>query len=432
MNNFNLEKIKKAHFVGIGGIGVSAIARMMLAEGKKVSGSDNSSSAIIDELGRLGAKVFSGHSADNIDDDVDLIVHTPAVGFGNPELKKAKKLNIPTLSYPEILGLISKNKFTIAVAGTHGKTTTTAMIGEILIDAKKEPTIIVGSLLKSRDSNFVSGKGKYLVVEACEYKRSFLNLNPSILVITNIDADHLDYYKDISDIERAFSELVSKIGKTGYVVCDPYSPHIREATEDAKCGVVDYTEFIDDKLKLKIPGKHNILNAATALAVSHILQIDKKPAEKSLRDFSGTWRRFEYKGKTKKGSLVYDDYGHHPTEIMATLAGAKELHPKSKIIVAFQPHLYSRTKNHLAEFGKSFKDADIVIVAPIYAAREKNDSSVNSQMVAEEIKKNNKQSVYFETFSEIENYTIANSNKDSVIITMGAGDIFKVGESMIK
>lgn len=428
----SLAEFNRVHFVGIGGIGVSAIARMMLLEGKIVSGSDVSGSAIIDELRKLGAKIFLGHNAKNLADDVDLIVYTPAVNEENSELKKGKKLGIPCLSYPEMLGVVSKNKYTIAIAGTHGKTTTTAMIGRILIDAKKDPTIIVGSLMNGSHSNFSAGKSDYFVVEACEYKRSFLNLNPSILVITNIDTDHLDYYKDIADIERAFSELVSKVGKAGYVVCDPYGSHIREAIEDAECGIVDYTEFIDEKLKLKVPGKHNISNAAAALAVSHILEIDRKSSEKSLRDFSGTWRRFEYKGKTEKDSLVYDDYGHHPTEIAATLSGARELYPKSKIIVVFQPHLYSRTKNHLVEFGRSFKDADLVIVAPIYAAREKDDPSINSQMLTEEIKKNNKQALYFKTFSEIENHIIANGDKDSIIITMGAGDIFKIGENMVR
>lgn len=444
MKNIDLAKIRKAHFVGIGGIGVSAIARMMLSEGKIVSGSDSSESLITKELEKLGAKIFLGHSADNIKDDIDLLVYTPAVNEENPELKKGKKLGVPCLSYPEMLGLVSKDKYTIAIAGTHGKTTTTAMIGKILIDSKKDPMIIVGSLLKVQGSNFVAGKseparmtdgvqsGGYFVVEACEYKRSFLNLNPSILVITNIEADHLDYYKDIFDIERAFAELISKVGKAGYVVCDPFGPHIREAIEDAKCNIVDYTEFIDEKIKLKIPGRHNVLNAAASLAVSHILQIDRKLSEKSLRDFSGTWRRFEYKGKTKGGSLVYDDYGHHPTEIRATLSGARELYPKSKIIVVFQPHLYSRTKNHLTEFGKSFKDSDLVIVSPIYAAREKDDSSINSQMLAEEIKKNNKPALCFENFSEIESCVAENGDKDSVVITMGAGDIYKVGENMIK
>lgn len=432
MKNIDLSKIIKAHFVGIGGIGVSAIARMMIIEGKIVSGSDSSESLITKELEKLGAKIFLGHNANNVAHDVDLLVYTPAVTEENVELKKAKKLKIPSLSYPEILGLISKNKYTIAISGTHGKTTTTAMIGKILIDAKKEPTIIVGSLLKGQESNFVAGKGEYLVVEACEYKRSFLNLSPSILVITNIEADHLDYYKDIIDIQKAFSELVSRISNAGYVVCDSSFLNVREVTKDAKCNIVDYKEFIDEKIKLKIPGRHNILNAAASLAVAYILQIDKKSSEKSLQDFSGTWRRFEYKGKTKKGSPVYDDYGHHPTEIEATLSGATELYPKSKIIVVFQPHLYSRTKTHLAEFGRSFKDADLVIVAPIYAAREKDDPSINSQILAEEIKKNNKQAVYFETFSEIENYITENSDKDSVIITLGAGDVYKIAENLIR
>ena len=215
-NIIDLSKIRNVHFVGIGGIGVSAIARMMLAEGKIVSGSDTSSSAIIDELRKLGAEIFLGHNACNVADDVDLIVYTPAVTEENPELKKAKELNIPNLSYPEILGLISKNKYTIAVSGAHGKTTTTAMIGKVLIDAKLCPTIIVGSLLKDYKSNFVAGKGNYFVVEACEYKKSFLNINPKIIVITNIDNDHLDYYGSLENIKKAFGEFVAKLGEDGF------------------------------------------------------------------------------------------------------------------------------------------------------------------------------------------------------------------------
>ncbi len=429
MKNIDLAKIKKANFVGIGGIGVSAIARMMIEEGKKVSGSDVSFSAITEELQKLGAKVFLGHNAKNVPNDVELLVYTPAVNEKNPELKKAKKLKIICLSYPEILGFISKDKFTIAVAGTHGKTTTTAMIGKILTEAKLEPSIIVGSLLKESKSNFVAGRGKYFVVEACEYKKSFLNLNPKIIVITNIDNDHLDYYGSLENIKKAFGEFARKLDEDGFLVCDPNNNNLRDAVKRTKAKIIDYTK-IAANFNLKIPGEHNIRNAKASMAVARILDIDDEKSLSFLNKFSGTWRRFEYKGKTAKNSLVYDDYGHHPTEIKATLSGARELYPKNKIIVVFQPHLYSRTKNHLAEFGKSFKDADIVVVSPIYAAREKNDPSINSEMLVEEIKKNNKQSFFFKDFSEIENYIKTHSDESSIIITVGAGDIHKVSSDL--
>ncbi|KKR46288.1 MAG: UDP-N-acetylmuramate-L-alanine ligase [Parcubacteria group bacterium GW2011_GWA1_40_21] len=430
MKNVDLSKIKKAHFTGIGGVGVSAIARMMLAEGKIVSGSDVSDSAIIDELRKLGAKIFIGHSADNVANDVDLLVYTPAVTADNLELKKAAKLDIPTLSYPEMLGLISKDKYTIAVSGAHGKTTTTAMIAKILIDAGLDPTVIVGSLLKDQGSNFVAGKSEYFVVEACEYKKSFLNLNPKIIVITNIDNDHLDYYGNLENIKKAFGEFAAKLPKEGYLVCDPNDENLKDIIKEAKFKIIDYTK-VNNNFNLKIPGEHNIKNAQAAIVAAEILGVYSKKAENSLESFEGTWRRFEFKGETKNGVFVYDDYGHHPTEIKATLKSARELYPKNKIIAVFQPHLYSRTKRHLAEFGKSFKDADLVAVSPIYAAREKNDSSINSEMLAEEIKKNNQTAICFNNFSEIEKYIIANTDKNNVVITIGAGDVYKISDSLI-
>jgi len=421
--------------VGIGGIGVSAIARMMLGEGNPpvggVSGSDVSDSAIIEELRKLGAKIFLGHNADNVADDVDLLVYTPAATADNPELKKAAKMGIPMLSYPEMLGLISKDKYTIAVSGAHGKTTTTAMIAKILIDAKYDPTVIVGSLLKDNRSNFVAGKSWYFVVEACEYKKSFLNLSPKIIVITNIDNDHLDYYGNLENIKKAFGEFVSKLPEDGYLVCDPNDKNLKEIVEKAKCGVIDYAK-VSNNFNLKIPGGHNIKNAQAAMAVAEILGVDFKKAENSLESFEGAWRRFEFKGETKNGVLVYDDYGHHPTEIKATLKGARELYPKNKIITVFQPHLYSRTKFLFGDFGKSFGDADEIILADIYAAREPKDESINSRMLAEEITKNGGKTRYMESFDKIAGFLAENARKGDIVITMGAGDIFKVGEKLLK
>ena len=421
--------------MGIGGIGVSAIARMMLGEGNPpvggVSGSDVSDSAIIEELRKLGAKIFLGHNADNVADDVDLLVYTPAATADNPELKKAAELGLPMLSYPEMLGLISKDKYTIAVSGAHGKTTTTAMIAKILIDAKYDPTVIVGSLLKDNRSNFVAGKSWYFVVEACEYKKSFLNLSPKIIVITNIDNDHLDYYGNLENIKKAFGEFVSKLPEDGYLVCDPNDKNLKEIVEKAKCGVIDYAK-VSNNFNLKIPGGHNIKNAQAAMAVAAILGVDFKKAENSLESFEGAWRRFEFKGETKNGVLVYDDYGHHPTEIKATLKGARELYPKNKIITVFQPHLYSRTKFLFGDFGKSFGDADEIILADIYAAREPKDESINSRMLAEEITKNGGKTRYMESFDKIAGFLAENARKGDIVITMGAGDIFKVGEKLLK
>ena len=431
MKNIDLSKIKKAHFVGIGGIGVSAIARMMLAEGKNVSGSDTSSSAIIDELRRLGVKIFLEHNADNVANDTDLIIYTPAISFENPELKKGGDLGISCLSYPEILGLISKNKYTIAISGAHGKTTTTAMIGKVLIDAKLDPTIIVGSLLKDCKSNFVAGKGEYFVVEACEYKKSFLNIDPKIIVITNIDNDHLDYYGNLENIKKAFGEFVAKIDADGFLVCDPNNENLKDIVKKTKGKIIDYTKIKAD-FSLKTPGQHNIKNAQATMAVAQILNIREKETLISINNFSGTWRRFECKGETKKGVLIYDDYGHHPTEIKATLNGAREFFGNKKIWCVFQPHLYSRTKLLLEDFGKSFGDADEIILADIYSAREQKDESINSEVLAGEINKNESKAMYMESFDKITDYLIENAKKGDIILTMGAGDIFKIGENLLK
>ena len=435
MKNIDLSKIKKVHFVGIGGIGVSAIARMMLAEGKEISGSDMSFSLITKELEKLGARVFLDHNADNVADDVDLIVYTPAVDFENPELKKEKKLGIVCLSYPEMLGLISRDKYTIAVSGTHGKTTTTAMVGKILIDAQYDPTIIVGSFLKDQNSNFVAGRGRYFVVEACEYKKSFLNIEPKIIVITNIDNDHLDYYGNLENIKKAFSKFVDKLGEDGYLVCDPNDKNLKNVVKKTKAKIIDYTKA-KNSFNLKIPGQHNIKNAQAAMAVAEILNIGKKEALISLNNFSGTWRRFEYKGKTKNGVVVYDDYAHHPTEIKATLKGARELFGPpvggEKIWCVFQPHLYSRTKLLLNDFGQSFSYADEIILADIYAAREPRDESINSKMLAEEISINGRKAVYLESFGKIEKFLSENAKKGDVVLIMGAGDVYKIGENLLK
>ncbi len=420
---------KKVHFIGIGGIGISAIARMFLLEGKKVSGSDVSESKVTKELRDLGADIKIGHSAKNLPQNIDFVIYTIAINKDNPELMEAQKNKMACLTYPQSLREISKNKFTIAVSGTHGKTTTTAMIAKIMMDAGLDPTVIVGSFLKGYESNFIAGKSNYLVVEACEYRKSFLNIKPTIAVITNIDNDHLDFYKDIKDIQNAFKEFISQIEKKGHVITNIKNKTVFPVLKNTKANIINSEVFFDKKLKLKIPGEHNKKNASLVFAVADILGINKDKVRKSLEDFSGTWRRFEYKGKTKNGALVYDDYGHHPTEIKATLSGAREFFGKKKIFVVFQPHLYSRTKILLNDFAKAFKDADEVLLTPIYAAREKFDPTITSEILAKRIK--NTKALFFNNFSEIEFYLSKKLKKGNVLITVGAGDVYKMGGNIL-
>ena len=404
----DLTKIKKVFFVGIGGIGISAIARMMLLEKKEVFGSDIGESGITNELQKLGAKMTLGQGIDLIPKDMDLIVYSIAIPKYDLEFfKKLKNLNIKILSYPEMLGLITRDKYTIAVSGTHGKTTTTAMIAKILIDAGRDPSVIVGSLLKDSKSNLVVGQSDLFVVEACEYERSFLNLKPKILVITNIEADHLDYYKDLADIQDAFKQLILQ------------SENVIE----------DYSKYLEKVPKLSVPGVHNRMNAAAALAAAEILNIPEVVAQKSLAEFSGTWRRLELRGKTSQGTIVYDDYAHHPTEIKASLQALREIYPTKEITVLFQPHLYSRTKALFDDFAKSFEKADQILLLPIYFAREEKDESVSSEKLAKAITETGKNAQAFLNFENAENFVRAlNLDSKDVFVTMGAGEAYKVAD----
>ncbi|PIQ68192.1 MAG: hypothetical protein COV91_05385, partial [Candidatus Taylorbacteria bacterium CG11_big_fil_rev_8_21_14_0_20_46_11] len=344
---------------------------------------------------------------------------------------------IPVLTYPEALGIISKDKYTIAITGTHGKTTTTAMVAKVLMDAGLDPTVIIGSFLldvnpstgSGRRTNFVSGRSKYLVVEGCEYCRSFLNLHPNILVITNIDADHLDYYRDMEDIVSAFVELSHKLPDDGFLVVDSHAENIQAVVKQSRAQNGDFeTLRLPDGFKLHIPGAHNLLNAKAALGVAKILGIADEQALASLASFRGTWRRFEYRGRSKSGAFVYDDYGHHPTEIKTTLAGTKERFPDKKIVVVFQPHLYSRTKQHLSGFGSAFKDAERVILLPIYPAREEDPGDISSDMVVSEIQKNGGQAELVKTFEEAAQKANEYAGTDGLIMTMGAGETNKVAD----
>ena len=436
----DLSKIKNVHFIGIGGIGISAVARMMLHEGKVVTGQDMQDGEVVSELIKTGANIVIGQSYENIPDDADLIVYTIAIDTYDPELKSKIEIqkNIPIRSYPQMLDIISRDKYTIAVSGTHGKTTTTAMIAQILSDSGNDPTVIVGSLLVGSRSNFIAGKSKYLVVEACEYRRSFLNINPKVLVITNIDEDHLDYYKDIEDIKNAFHEMALKVPSDGFVVCNPNDANVADVIKDINARVIDWNDYFNSNLKLKIPGIHNKKDAAAAIASVANIGVSKIDAEKHVSNFPGTWRRFEFKGHLPSGVLVYDDYAHHPKEITSTLEGFQELYPKSegwRITVVFQPHLFSRTKLLLNDFAKSFTDCYQVMLVPIYYAREVDDGTISSEILEVEINKNTDNAEAFTDFQKLERnlmIRLETMGEKDIIVTMGAGEAFKIGDFILK
>ncbi|MFA6094585.1 MAG: UDP-N-acetylmuramate--L-alanine ligase [Candidatus Paceibacterota bacterium] len=434
--DIDLKAIKRIHFIGIGGIGISALARMMLLEGKEVTGSDRGESEVTRELLRAGIQVFIGHEARYIPENTDLVVYTIAIPSENPELVEAQRRGVPVVTYPELLGHVSAGKYTIAVSGTHGKTTTTAMIAKVMIDAGLEPTVVVGSMMRhpknpEERTNFIPGTGKYFVMEACEYRRSFLNIQPTVLVVTNIDNDHLDYYKDIADIQSAFNEMARRLPADGFLVCNPDDSHIEQILHGIKGQVQNWSLYDTQKFSLHITGAHNRKNAQAVMAVADILGIPKALAQHSLEEFPGTWRRFEYKGKTATGALVYDDYGHHPTEVAATLQGAREKFGTKKIISVFQPHLYSRTRDLFEQFTQCFVDADEVVLAPIYAAREEDDGSISSKMLADAILFTGKKACSFHSFDEITDYVRAQVGENDVVLISGAGDIYKVAEKLV-
>lgn len=417
-----LSEYKHVHCIGVGGIGISAIARYCKSKGAIVTGSDGGTSRITEDLQKEGIIVCQGHNASNLSDSVDLVMYTIAITETNVELKTARDRGIVCMTYPEALGMLTKEYTTIAVCGTHGKTTTTAMVAGMLSTAGKNPTVIVGSLLSGKGTNFIQGDSNYLVVEACEYKRSFLNLHPTHALVTNIDEDHLDYYKDIHDIESAFQEFVDKLPANGSLITHE---NVTLATQARKINADTYDT---EKIELSVLGKHNKLNAQLALALAEVLGLDSAKAREGLKAFTGTWRRLEYKGM-QKGAIVYDDYGHHPTEIQATLQALREKYGsgKFKLIVVFQPHLFSRTKLLLKEFSEAFTLADKICILPIYKAREVDDGTISSHDLVE-ITPN---AIAMESFEEVKKYLDKNAHSGSVVLTIGAGDVYLLSDIFI-
>lgn len=449
-----LEKSKYIHFIGIGGIGNSGLAQVLFNKGKKISGSDSTKSEITKSLEISGIKVTIGHSEDNIKTKHELIIYSPAIPKDNPELVKAKKLKIKILSYPEALGELTKNYYTIAIAGTHGKSTTTAITSLILEEGGLDPTVIIGTKLKQfKNQNYKIGKSNYLVIEACEYKRSFLSLNPNILIITNIELDHPDYYKDLNDYISAFKELSNKISKEGTIIINTDDKNSKKAVENSKAQIIEwgktgkktkyqlkeneliYEEELSTKNKkenLKIepsvPGIFNIENAAFAGIAGLTLNIKTEKIENGIKKFKGTWRRMESKTKNMGKCKFIDDYAHHPTEIKATLKAIREENPKAKILCIFQPHQYNRTRMLLKDFGKAFDDANRVIIPNIYEVRDNEEDikAVSAKNLANEINKHKNKAKELGTIEKTAEFIKENHSKYDIIVTMGAGNIDKI------
>jgi len=417
------------HMVGVGGIGMSALAQLLASRGHSVVGSDREESPVTEMLARKGVSVVIGHDGCNIAADTELLVYSDAVPSGNQERVRAKEMRIPEMSYFEVLGLISKTAKTIAVSGTHGKTTTTGMLAKILRDCDKSPTAIVGSIVRDFESNFLAGKEELFVVEACEYRDHLLKLHPEIFVITNIELDHTDYFPNLEALQATFRKAAESVPPHGIIVTNPYDPVIAAVLGGAKAPILDYTTQSVPELTQIGEFNRDNARAAKAAARAAFPHLQEEFIDKSLLDFKGSWRRFEYRGETPGGALVYDDYAHHPTAIEKTIEAARERFPDKKIIVAFHPHTYSRTRSLIQEFARALATADESIVAPIYAAREVADPAVTSEVLADVTRKLGGDARALGTFDEIRDKLLEYDDRH-LIITMGAGDIYKVAEQI--
>ena len=424
----------KIHFTGIGGISMSGLAEIMLSKGFTVTGSDSRESEITKHLESLGATIYYGQKASNVAADTEVLIYTAAVKADNPELVAATQMNIPLLTRAEFLGQIMKNYHTaIGVSGTHGKTTTTSMLSQIMLEANTDPTILVGGIMPAINGNTRIGHSDNMITEACEYTNSFLSFAPTIGIILNVAADHLDFFKDLDDIRHSFRRYAELIPEGGALVINSDIDNLDYFTEGLKCNVItvgsDPEKNGETKthIVLKVTGEHNIYNSLASIAAAHFMGIDDNSIIAGLQQYGGTDRRFQYKGKLGDITVI-DDYAHHPDEIRATIKTAKH-YPHKKMWVVFQPHTYTRTKALLPEFCKALSDA--VVLADIYAAREKDTLGISSKDVMKGIKKLGTEAYYFPSFSEIENFLLENCSTGDLLITMGAGDVVKIGEHLL-
>ena len=457
MFEIDFKKPIHVYFVGIGGISMSGLAEILHEEHFTISGSDDRESELTRHLEHLGMQIFYGLKAENIISGIDLVVYTAAIREDNPEFAQAKAMGLPMLSRAELLGQIMDNyKNSIAVSGTHGKTTTTSMISQILLAAKTDPTITVGGILKAIDGNLRVGNSEVFISEACEYTNSFLNFRPKYSIILNVEAEHLDFFKDLADVRNSFhqfalntkddgtlfingdiesyDELVADIPAkvVTYGLSDSCDFYPADITFDEKA-CATYTVMHKDKalmtVSMNVPGMHNVSNSLAAIALSLELGLSEEAIRTGLLEFGGANRRFQYKG-TVDGVTIIDDYAHHPTEIRATLTAAKN-YPHDRIVLAFQPHTYSRTKAFLDDFAEVLSMADVVVLADIYAAREKNTYGISSKDILAKLKEKGCECYHFPSFEEIEKFLLKKCMHGDLLITMGAGDIVNVGENLL-
>lgn len=459
MYQIDFKKPIYVHFIGIGGISMSGLAEILMNEGFRVSGSDMKSSELTDNLEKKGALISIGQRTENISDP-DLVVYTAAIHPDNPEYAEAVRKGIPMLSRAELLGEIMANYGeAVNVSGTHGKTTTTSMITDIMLEAGKEPTVTVGGMLDAIGGNIKIGKRDLFIAEACEYTNSFLSFHPTIAVILNVEADHLDFFKDIDDIRSSFKRFALTLPQDdrGFLIINGDIRDVSYFTDAVKCGCLTFgkapgcdltaadIEF-DDKacasyslivkgedkgrVVLSVPGEHNVYNSLAAIGVGLRLGIGLDTIIRALKGYTGTKRRFELKGNVR-GFDVIDDYAHHPQEIEATLKAAA-MYPHKKLFVVFQPHTYTRTKALLKEFADALCGADEVILADIYAAREKNTIGISSADLADLIAEKGGRSVYIPDFESIKKYIYDNVKEGDLLITMGAGNVVDIADQLIK
>lgn len=446
------------YFIGIGGISMSGLAEILASRGHQVSGTDVKETAVTKHLQSLGIHINFGHRAENITDDITLVVYTAAIHDDNPELRAAHEKGIRIMDRAHLLGqIMDEYHDSVAVSGTHGKTTTTSMVSEILLAAEKDPTITVGGILPTIGSNLRIGNSPYFVAEACEYFDSFLQFNPFVAIILNVESDHLDYFKTLENIRRSFHAFAQRVPDNGLLVISEKIDNVAELTDGLTCHVetfglsekanwraenivheadgrnsfdVYHNGAFFTTIHLHIPGEHNITNALAAIAASAFLGAAPEDCVKGLHHYTGTERRFQLKGK-KDGITVIDDYAHHPTEIKAALAAAQNVQHNTTWCV-FQPHTFSRTRFLFDEFGEAFGDADEIIIADIFAARETDDGTVSAAQLAERIAQTGKSARYVGDFAAIEAYLREHCKSGDLLMTVGAGDVYKIGENFLK
>lgn len=452
-----LDDYRRVHLVGIGGIGTSGVARLLLARGHRVSGSDREESPLLDELRRAGALVSAGHRRENLPPDADAAVYSVAVPGDNPEIAEARLRGLPLLSFSEALGCLMADRFGIAVAGTHGKTTMTSMVAFVLHHAGRDPGFLIGGQVPALGGNAAPGSGPWLVAEACEYRRNFLALRPKSAILTNLEEDHLDYYRDLDDIRSAFRSFLDLLPAGGIALFCRECPNLAglrlppgpagytygfsgadfnaseiEPSAEGTAYRVDFRGRSEARVVIRQPGLHNVLNSLGAFALARLLDLPARQVVEALGAFSGVRRRMEYRGLFR-GAPVYDDYGHHPAELSATLEGMRQFFPDRRLVVVFQPHQHSRTKAFLEAFADSLERADLVILPEIYLVRDAPEvcREISSRHLAERIAGRGRRAFFVPGLEDAVKALESEAGADDIILTIGAGPVYRVADALV-